>query len=450
MSRLELQRVIAQRLCQGITAQRKCRGRGIAQRKCQCALTVSANSAMLAGMANKTQAKSLKDKKREMVLRDVDAERMTAVNAAQSLGVSERHIWRLLAAYRREGAEALVHGNQGQTPNNALSAETRQQILDLAQTTYVGFNQTHLTEKLCTEHGLTVSRASVQRILADAGIKAPRHHRRPKHRSRRERRSSPGMLLQIDGSVHDWLEGRGPYLTLLAAIDDATGEVVAALFRDEEDGHGYMLLLRSIVQSHGIPLALYSDRHSIFVWTESASETVDQQLAGQQSRTQVGRLLEDLSIELILARSPQAKGRIERLWGTFQDRLVSELRLAKASTLAEANAVVTALLPTHNSRFMRPAAETRSCYRPVPAALDLKTIFAFQYDRTVANDNTVRLGQDVIQIPANRERSSYAKAKTRICVGIDGSVTVLYQGHRVAYQPSSDPNIVLRAQKLRR
>ena len=127
------------------------------------------------------------------------------------------------------------------------------------------------------------------------------------------------MLLQVDGSRHDWLEGRGPRLTLLAAIDDATGEVVAAIFRDEEDAHGYMLLLRSIVTSHGIPLALYSDRHSIFVHTESAAETIEEQLAGQRNRTQVGRLLEDLGIELILARSPQAKGRIERLWGTFQD-----------------------------------------------------------------------------------------------------------------------------------
>jgi hypothetical protein len=211
-----------------------------------------------------------------------------------------------------------------------------------------------------------------------------------------------------------------------------------------------MLLLHSIVQSHGIPLAIYSDRHSIFVHTESAAETIEEQLAGRRSPTQVGRLLEDLGIELILALSPQAKGRIERLWGTFQDRLVSELRLAKASNREEANIVLATILPQHNARFARPPKEAASCYRPVPAALDLATVFAFQYERTAANDNTVRLGSDVIQIPANRERSSYAKARSRLCVGLDGSITVLWEGRRIAYQPSSDPNIVLRAQKLRR
>lgn len=323
-------------------------------------------------------------------------------------------------------------------------------ILDLAQTTYVGFNQTHFTEKLHTEHALTVSRATVQRVLHDAGIPSPRRHRRPQHRSRRERRARPGMLLQVDGSRHDWLEGRGPFLTLVAAIDDATGEVVAALFRAEEDAQGYMLLLHSIVTHHGIPLAIYSDRHSTFVHTESATETIDEQLAGQRNRTQVGRLLEDLGVELILALSPQAKGRIERLWGTFQDRLVSELRLAKAATKDEASEVLQRILPQHNDRFACAPQEVKSAYRPAPKALDLAMAFSLQYDRTVANDNTVRLGADIIQIPANRERSSYAKAKTRICVGLDGSMTIYYQGRRIAYQPCSDPNIVLRAQKLHR
>jgi len=406
---------------------------------------------MLVRVAHKKKlATSQKDKKREFVLRELDAHRLTAVEVARSLGLSERQVRRLLAAYRQEGAGAVSHGNRGHTPINALAPAVRQTIIDLAQTTYDGFNQTHFTEKLQTQHGLVVSRATVQRVLSDAGIKSPRHHRRPAHRSRRERRPRPGMLLQVDGSQHDWLEGRGPRLTLLAGIDDASGEVPAATFRAEEDAHGYMLLLLSIVQTHGIPLAIYSDRHSIFVHTESADETIEEQLAGQRNPTQVGRILEELGIELILALSPQAKGRIERLWGTFQDRLVSELRLAKASTLAEANTVLAAILPQHNERFARPPKEVTSCYRSVPASLDLATVFSFQYERTVANDNTVRLGSTTVQIPANRERSSYAKARTRICVGLDGSITVLWEGRRVAYQPGSDPNIVLRAQKLRR
>lgn len=406
---------------------------------------------MLRVVAQKKKlATSQKDKKREDVLRGVDTHRMTASEAARSLGLSERQVRRLLAAYRQEGAAAVIHGNRGHTPINALAPDVRQTIIDLALTTYHGFNQTHFTEKLQTEHGLVVSRATVQRVLSEAGVKSPRHHRHPVHRSRRERRPRPGMLLQVDGSHHDWLEGRGPYLTLLAGIDDATGEVPAATFRDEEDAHGYMLILRSIVQSHGIPLAIYSDRHSIFVHTESADETIEEQLAGQRHSTQVSRILDELGIELILALSPQAKGRVERLWGTFQDRLVSELRLAKASTKEEANAVLEKVLPQHNARFARPPKEVTSCYRAVPASLNLATVFSFQYDRTVANDNTVRLGSDVIQIPANRERSSYARVRSRVCVGLDGSITVLWQGRRIAHQPCSDPNIVLRAQRLRR
>lgn len=389
-------------------------------------------------------------KKREFVLRRLVAQQATAVEAAQSLGLSERQVRRLLKAYRQEGAEAIVHGNRGRTPENAVSPDLRQTIRELAQTTYQGFNQCHLTEKLAEEHDIHVSRSSVSRILGEAGIVSPRRHRRAKHRSRRERRAAAGMLLQLDGSPHHWLQERGPRLTLLGAIDDATSEVVAALFRREEDAHGYMLLLRSLVHSHGIPLAVYSDRHSIFVVSKTAGETLDEQLAGQRKPTQVGRILEDLSIELITAQSPQAKGRIERLWDTFQDRLVSELRLANACTLAEANAVLAAYLPKHNAKFAGPAKDTTSAYRPLSANLNLDVIFSFQYERSVANDNTVSMGQDVVQIQPNRERSSYAKARTRLCVSLDGSIRVFYKGRCIAHQPCTDPNIVLRAQKQHR
>ena len=227
--------------------------RVIVQGKCQGRLTWRMACATLAPMAKHTSPVTLTDRKRESVLRDLDAHRMTAVQAAQSLGISERQVWRLLAAFRQEGAEAVIHGNRGRAPQQTLPPEMQQRILELAQTTYVGFNQTHFTEKLQTVEKIKVSRPTVWRILQEAGIKSPQRHRRPKHRSRRERRPRAGMLLQIDGSDHDWLEERGPHLTLLGAIDDATGEVVAALFRREEDAHGYMLLLQRIVLRHGIP-----------------------------------------------------------------------------------------------------------------------------------------------------------------------------------------------------
>ncbi len=395
-------------------------------------------------MAKYTQTATQRDKKREFVLRRLDAHHMTAAEAATGLGLSERQVWRLLAAFRREGAEAVVHGNRGQTPKHAVSPELCTRIVDLAQTTYAGFNQTHFTEKLRAVEGITISRSSVRRILLDAGVHSPRRRRQPKHRSRRERRPQAGMLLQVDGSPHAWLEARGPALTLLGAIDDATNEVVAALFRAEEDAHGYMLLVRTIVTERGIPLAVYADRHSIFQRSSRDEETLEEQLAGQRQLTQVGRMLNDLGIALIPALSPQAKGRIERLWGTFQDRLVSELRLAGAATRDEANAVLGRFLPEFNKRFMHAAATQGSAYRPVPARLDLTTIFAFQYSRIVANDNTVRYGAMRVQIPANHERASYAKAKTLLCIGLDGSMFVVHNGRRVAYMAPQNPNADIR------
>jgi transposase len=398
-------------------------------------------------VAKHTSRVTQKDKKREFVFRDLDAHRMTAVEAAQSLGISERQVWRLLAAFRQEGAEAVVHGNRGRAPKQTLSPELRQHIAELAQTKYTSFNQTHFTEKLWSDENIHVSRSTVWRVLQEAEIHPPRRHRRPKHRTRRERRPRAGMMLQVDGSDHDWFEGRGPRLTLLSAIDDATGDVAGALFRNEEDTHGYMLLLHQIVVQRGIPLAIYADQHSIFVHTPGDKETIDEQLAGRRELTQLGRVLDDLQIEMIIALSPQAKGRVERLWGTFQDRLVSELRLARICTLDDANQFLKSYLPTHNARFARLPAETENAYRPVPAKLDLHVIFAFQYSRIVANDNTVRAGATTMQIAANAERSSYAKAKILFCVGLDGSTFIVHNGRRIAYMPSKNPNADIRAER---
>lgn len=388
-----------------------------------------------------------KDKKREFVFRDLDAHRMTAVEAAQSLGISERQVWRLLAAFRREGADAVVHGNRGRAPKQTLSPELRQRIAELAQTTYRGFNRTHFAEKLKTDQNIHVSRSTVWRILQDAKVESPKRHRRPKHRTRRERRPRAGMMLQVDGSDHDWFEGRGPRLSLLGAVDDATGEVVGVLFRKEEDAHGYMLLLKHIVVKRGIPLAIYADQHSIFIHTPGEKDTLAEQLAGQRAPTQLGRVLDDLGIQMIMALSPQAKGRVERLWGTFQDRLVSELRIAGICTLEEANQFVMTYLPVFNARFAQPAAETENAYRPVPAKLDLDVIFSFQYSRIVANDNTVHAGARMVQIPANPERCSYAKAKILFCVGLDGSTFILHNGRRIAYMPSRNPKEDIRAER---
>ena len=209
-------------------------------------------------------------KRRLQVLNQVLEGQLRVKEAAGLLGVSERHSrrcrrrhWRMLAAYRREGAAALAHGNRGRSPVHTIAEEVKKRVRELAQGRYQGVNHCHLTELLAEREGVIISRSTVRRILETAGLKSPRRRRPAKHRSRRERYPQEGMLLQIDGSRHPWLEGRGPYLTLVGAIDDATGTVPYALFREQEDAQGYFLLLREVIRKKGIPLALYSDRHGI-------------------------------------------------------------------------------------------------------------------------------------------------------------------------------------------
>ena len=201
---------------------------------------------------------------RRYVLDRVIAGDLSLGQAAEILGISERHAWRLLAAYRARGAAALEHGNRGRRPHNALPADIASAVVRLATTRYPGANHTHLAELLWENEGLDVSSRTVRRVLERAGIPSPRRRRPPEHRVRRERMPREGMLLQVDGSHHAWLEDRGPRFALLLAVDDATGAAVHALFRPTEDARGYFLLLEEIVRRRGIPLALYSDRHGVF------------------------------------------------------------------------------------------------------------------------------------------------------------------------------------------
>jgi transposase len=386
---------------------------------------------------------SKKENKRAWVLGKVDCRETTAVEAGKVLGLSERQVRRLLAKYREGGPAALVHGNRGRKPKHAVSADIKSTVIELVQTKYSGFNHTHFTEKLEGE-GIVLRRSSVRRILLEAGIKSPRKRRAPKHRSRRERRPQQGMMLQIDGSRHDWLEGRGPYLTLIGAIDDATGEVPYAKFRGQEDAQGYFLLLEGVVLKYGLPLSLYTDRHGIFVVNQKKSLSIEEELRGEKGLTQFGRALKELEVEAIQALSPQAKGRVERLWGTFQDRLVSELRLAGAKTLAEANEVLGEFLGSYNERFVIEPRDKRAAYRSLSAKIKLSEVLCFKHQRTVAKDNTVQIEGRTIQIPPGEERRSYARAKVTVHEGMDGSLGVYYQGRRIAYEEPTEESPVLR------
>ena len=377
-----------------------------------------------------------KEQKRAGVLVEVEKGLVTGRQAAGIMGVSLRQMRRLIAAYRKEGIAALAHGNRGRKPYNAIEDKLRQQVVSLASSKYMGFNHQHLTESLAERENIAISRSSVRNILLGAGIKSPRKRRPPKHRSRRERYPREGMLLQIDGSPHDWLEGRGPRLSLIGAIDDATSGVPYAIFQEQEDSRGYFLMLREIILKQGIPQSLYHDHYSVFLVNDEKTSSIENELTGKRPLTQFGRLLEELGIISIAANSPEAKGRIERLWGTFQDRLVSELRLAGAKTLDEANKVLADFLPHYNQRFAIEAAEPESAYIKPDCSFHPDEYFCFKYPRVAGSDNVVRFGTYRLQILPSEERLSYARCNVTLHERLDGSLAVYYQGKCLNTKPA--------------
>ena len=381
-------------------------------------------------MKEETITLNTQEQKRAMILNRVQAGQLSVAEAAEVLDLSARHVRRMLAAYEKEGPAVLAHRNRGRKPAHSISEAVRARVVDLARTTYQGCNQQHRRDLLAEREAITLSRSSGRRIVEQAGLTPPRPHKRRVHRQRRQRYPQEGMLVQIDGSRPAWLGDRGPWLCLLAAIDDATGKLAAAVFREEEDAAGYFVLVQQMLDQHGRPLALYHDRHGIFKQTSKATEadTLEEQLAGKQDPTQFGRLLEELEITSIAARSPQAKGRVERLFGTLQDRLVVELRLADARTLEQAQQVVTEYLPRFNAQFAVVATQPGSAYRPLSAQSQAAMLFCFKYWRTVGADNVVSFAGQRLQIRADHQRRSYAHARVQVHERLDGSLAVFHAG----------------------
>ena len=310
----------------------------------------------------------------------------------------------------------------------------------LAATRYPGANHTHLTEMLEEHEALALSRPPVRPILTRAGMPNPRRRRPPQRRVRRERMPRAGMLLQLDGSHHAWLEQRGPRFALLLAVDDATSAVVHALFRPAEDARGYFLLMEEVLRHSGVPLALYTDRHAVF-------RASAQQRAGRDAATQFGRAMADLGIRQIFARSPQAKGRLERMAGTFQDRLVTELRLASATSIGEAQAVLDRFLPRFNARFAVAARQREPAWRPLDPALDLGAVLAFRHTRTVARYNTVKYHWRTLQLLPSPQRPSYAGARVDVLERPGGELAVRYQGETIPSRLAPPRSGVLRERR---
>ncbi len=376
----------------------------------------------------------------------VNAGKLTLTEAAVVLGISVRQLRRVRRAVAAHGRTALQHGNRGRPPGNKLPATVHARIVRLRRERYRDFNDQHFAEKLATESPpLAVSTATIRRLLRAAGI-APVWKRRPRrHRKRRDRKAQAGLMLLWDGSRHDWLEGRGPVLCLVAALDDATSVLLpGAHFVEQECAAAYLRVLHAIVAAHGVPWSIYMDQHGALKRNDD-HWTLAEELRGKQNPTHVGEALAALEIECIYALSPQAKGRVERLWGTLQDRLVSELRIANARTAAAANAVLDGYRLAHNQRFAIAPAEQTPAWRPVRRALELDRACSFRYDATVLADNTVRLGGTiVIDIPPGPQRRSWAHTRVEVRQLLDGTWRV-YAGERLLATAAATTHGELRA-----
>lgn len=363
---------------------------------------------------------SQKELHRMHVVRLTMEGRETVGRGAKLLGISARQMKRLRRKMKERGVKGLLHGNRGKAAWNKTGSEKIEQVVGLARGRYQGLNDTHLTEKLKEKEAVVVSRATVRTILRGAGIAAVRRRGVKRHYKRRERKAQAGALLLWDGSPHRWFGEEKDPCNLTAVIDDATGAFLQGVFTVEEDAQSYLICLRQILLEKGIPLALYMDRHGIFRRNDD-HWSIQEQLAGEQTPTQVGQVLRELGIEAIFALSPQAKGRVERLFNTLQDRLVQELRLAGISTAKQATTFVNgAFKADFTARFAKPARQSQAAWRPLPKGLDVDRICSFRYEATVGNDNTVRLGGMILDIPPGPRQRGYDKARVEVRQLLDG------------------------------
>jgi transposase len=379
----------------------------------------------------------------------VEVGKITLKEAGEKIGVCYRQAKRIRRVLAEKGMRGLIHGNTGRPSHHRLSEVLRQRVLQLSKELYADFNDTHFREKLGEEKGVVLSRETVRKIRREAGIEPKRRRRGKKHRKRRERVAQEGWMVLWDGSPHLWFgQGYAP-CCLMAAMDDANGKVLAAQFFPFEGTAGYFWLLKEMVKGYGIPVSIYQDRHSTLHRNDD-HWSLEEQLAGRQDPTQVGLALEALGIQPIFALSPQAKGRMERLFGVLQDRLAAELHLAGITTLPEANLFLKSFIKRFNCRFVVLPKDSQKAWRKVANSLDLDRIISFRYRTVVGNDNTVRLGGLIIDIPPGPHRRSYAKERVEVRQLLNGSWRIYHRDQLIAKHPSTSLNEPVRALRRRK
>jgi len=336
------------------------------------------------------------------VIKSLIEDKMTSGDAAEVLNLSERQIKRLKEGVKKDGEVFVIHKNRGRKPKHTIPGEIGEEIVFLARNKYKGVNYTHLAELLEEHEGITISQSSVSRILKAKGIKSPRKHRPPKPHRTRERKPQEGLLLQMDASPYEWIPGIK--CSLRGAIDDARGNITGLYFCENECLNGYFEVKRQTILEYGLPVSVYVDRHTIFKAPSNAKLTIYDELEGKTlAYTQFSRAMQELSVGMIYAYSPQAKGRIERLWGTLQDRLALELRLAGIKSLGEANAFLPGFIKRFNARFAVVPREPQSAYRPLGGHINIVYILCRKETRKASHGSTFSFGGQIYQLSKNNQ-----------------------------------------------
>ena len=362
------------------------------------------------------------------LIEQVENQRVRQMDAAEMLGISDRHFRRLLKAYREEGPSGLLSKKRGKASNRKTPEKLRQRAIGLIKKNYQGFGPSLATEKLRERHKIKVSNETVRKWMIEEGFWKARKQKKLKVYQRRNRRSKEGELIQIDGSAHDWFEGRRGKCCLLGFIDDATSKIMHLKFVEVESTRGYLQSLREYIEKYGKPECCYSDRHSIF--------RINQIEEGYKKKgiTQFGRALKELDIELICANTPQAKGRIERLFNTLQDRLVKELRLEGISSIEGGNKYLTKYMEKHNKKFGVEAEKKENGHRKVGTDEDLGKTLCYKEERIISKNLEISYGGRVIQIQEEKEVNRLRRSKATVIEELDGTVHIQHQGRELKYK----------------
>jgi len=368
------------------------------------------------------------------------------VEAAEILSLSGRQIRRIVKRIRKEGSRGILHRSRGKPSNRRLSDKIKERVIHLYRTRYQDFGPTLASEKLLERDRIRMSDETLRMWLLETGDWR-KIRRQRKHRQWRERKAHEGEMVQMDGSHHDWFEGRGPWCVLMGYIDDATGKVFGR-FYDYEGTIPAMDSFKRYMKKHGLPMSVYLDKHTTYKSTGKAS--IEEQLNGTEALSEFERALKELGVEVIHANSPQAKGRIERLFRTFQDRLIKEMRLRGIRTMEEANGFLEEYLPLYNRRFAVCPKEKANLHRSVGRGVDLDGILCIKTQRTLRNDFTVAHNKKLYQVE-DKLRGTKVMVQDRL----DGSLVMTYRGQRLRFKEiltrpvkaPADPSVLVRIRK---